>query len=96
MGKEQVAEKPNEVTQLFCTDAQMLAMLQAQNTQLKHDVDRYKAEAEKEKKAREDSEKMRVQSNVSLQAKLLASQDRVAELQDRLLALRSIVNAPVA
>lgn len=81
-----------EPERVYFTDAQLAAALQSEVTTLKHYFEQEKASFAREtSNFKLNDQRMRDQVR-DLQAKLLASQDRVMELQDKLLSVRSIIN----
>jgi hypothetical protein len=96
MAKESTADKPAEggVTQVYFTDQQLVASLQAENLMLREQMRRDKIQFDEKNASRDsDDRKLRMQYR-ELQAMLLQTQDRVTVLQDKLLALRAVINAP--
>jgi septal ring factor EnvC (AmiA/AmiB activator) len=83
--KDSVAPPSAEVTKVFFTDAQMVSALQTQIAQLKLECEN---EARANQNLKYDIER-RVKELRDLQAQLLASQDRVTELQGKLLTVRA-------
>jgi hypothetical protein len=87
--------KPGEVARVYFTDAQinaqMVALLQGQLAQLQRDRDNEVQQLQRENENLKHDAKRNMESIRALQAQLLASQDRVVELQGKLLAARAAV-----
>jgi hypothetical protein len=86
--------KTSEVHNL--TDAEkMFAVLQAENARLKELAETNARTAARNAETQRKGYEGWRRENLRLQTELLASQERVFELQDKLLSLRQIVNSTV-